>query len=274
METRSDEMVTLQLESPLTTAERPTLPGPRTQGIHFPRGAWWLVAASVAMVVVSMASHYLLYRQANVPESLRVLWYLFDVGREYNIATWLNSGLWVTLGVVAGLGALLTTRTWSWSLFALVAVLASIDEFAEVHERLDTIGNAIAGRLGIELWFTWVLAAIPIVIMVIAMLAPLALAMPRGQALLLVLGGALFLTGAVGIESLSGVVLAASGGVPDATFVWVTAIEELFEMVGIAVAIGAVAGLYTWTRREGRLDVHFRGWHRKHRGGDYAEGGP
>ncbi|MDO5495806.1 MAG: hypothetical protein Q4G64_08840, partial [bacterium] len=248
------------------TAAEPSTEPPATEpsraplGMRFPRGAWWLVACSVALVAVSLGSYFILVRNAGVPHTFDLVWWLFDVGREYNIATWFNSLLWVMLAGLAALGMALTHRRWSWGVLALVATVASIDEFAELHERLDVFGIRIAERLGIDLWFTWVLAAIPIVIVIVLALLPLALALPVGQLVLLVAGGAIFLLGALGLETLSGMDLRAAEGLQGDTYVWITAFEELFELVGISVAIGALAGLYEWHRRDGALDIRFRGW--------------
>lgn len=230
------------------------------EAAFFPRGARLLVVGALVLVGIAAVSHTVWLLTGFTDEFWFQLWYLFDVGREHNIPTWYASFLWATLGALGVLGAALTQRRAGWLVLAVVAFAASIDEYAELHERLDSVGAPLAASLGLDVWFTWVLPAIAIVVLVVVALIPLLRALPPAQLWLLVLGGVLFVGGALGVETLSGLVLLASGGEVNRVYVYVTMVEELLELVGVAVAIGAVAALYSWRARDGRLAVTFRGW--------------
>lgn len=62
------------------------------------------------------------------------------------------------------------------------------------------------------------------------------------------------------METVSGLVLSAFDGVGTWHYVVVTLIEEMLELLGLALAVGAVAGLHVWRRSPGGLQVRFRGW--------------
>ena len=82
------------------------------------------------------------------------------------------------------------------------------------------------------------------------------LSLPRRALIGILLGGALFLVGAVGVESLNGRHLATSDWIIDNRYIYTTMLEELLEMSGIAVALAALISLFQHDARSGhhRLD--------------------
>lgn len=82
------------------------------------------------------------------------------------------------------------------------------------------------------------------------------LLLPRRALIGILLGGALFLMGAVGVESLNGRHLAASDWIVDNRYIHTTMLEELLEMSGLAVALAALISLFQHDARSGhhRLD--------------------
>ncbi|MFE7604773.1 hypothetical protein ACFU1Q_06360 [Brachybacterium paraconglomeratum] len=82
------------------------------------------------------------------------------------------------------------------------------------------------------------------------------LSLPRRALIGILLGGALLLVGAVGVDSLNGRHLAASDWMVDNRYIYGTMLEELLEMIGIAVALGALISLFQHDARSGhhRLD--------------------
>src|SRR5690625_4791130 len=110
--------------------------------------------------------------------------------------------------------------------------------------------------LPVEIGFTWVLVGAPIALVVGALLLRLVLSLPRRATLGVLLGGALFLTGAVGIETINGRILVANDMVVDNAYIYSTMVEELLEMSGVAVALSPLVSLIQYDAGRGvlRLD--------------------
>src|SRR5690625_7443952 len=78
----------------------------------------------------------------------------------------------------------------SWWLLAWVALFASVDEYLEVHERLDVPGDVLAQHLPVEIGFNWVLVGGPIAVVGGGLLVLLVVSVPRTVDLgVLVVGG-------------------------------------------------------------------------------------
>src|SRR5699024_9387011 len=122
--------------------------------------------------------------EGRLSENLHVVFWYFDVGREYNLATWYNSGLWLVMGALAAAIAVARPALYrSWWLLAWVALFASVDEYLEVHERLDVPGDVLAQHLPVEIGFTWVFVGAPLALVVGALLLRLVLSLPRSATL-------------------------------------------------------------------------------------------
>jgi hypothetical protein len=111
----------------------------------------------------------------------------------------------------------------------------SLDELAGLHERLQGLGVHLTAGRGPH--FAWVVpgAALAAVGTVGVLLG--ARALERRARRRPAAGLALFLTGALGLELLSGVVLTGSS---HAAYLLVTSAEELSEMLGTVLVLRAV----------------------------------
>jgi len=209
------------------------------------RVALWLIVVAVVIILIALAS--LLGHQrteGRLSANLHVLFWYFDVGREYNLATWYNSGLWLVMGALAAVIAVARPALpRSWWLLAVVALFASVDEYLEVHERLDVPGDMLAQHLPVEIGFSWVLVGAPIALVVGALLLRLVLSLPRRATVGILLGGTLFLAGAIGVETINGRILLANDMVVNNAYIYSTMVEELLEMSGVAVALSALVSL-------------------------------
>ncbi|WP_422117544.1 hypothetical protein [Brachybacterium sp. UNK5269] len=230
--------------------------------LPLPRIALWLIVVALAIVLIALASLTAHQRTTGVlSQNLHTVFWYFDVGREYNLATWYGSGLWLLLGVVAAVIAVSRPALRaSWWLLAVVALVASIDEYLEIHERLDVPGNWIAERLPFDVGFTWVLIGAPIALVVVLLLARVVLSLPARARNGIVLGGALFVAGAIGVEFVNGRVLESAGWVVNNTYLYGTMVEELLEMSGIAIALASLLSLFQRSAGSGmlRLDPALR----------------
>lgn len=86
-----------------------------------------------------------------------------------------------------------------WAVTAFLLGFLSIDEAASIHEGFQVLGNFIVPRTGIfyfSWWAPYLLALAP----VLAVMTPGLLSLPKQTRNTLVISGAIFLTGAVGVE--------------------------------------------------------------------------
>ena len=234
-------------------------PSADTPGRLIPPAVRWLFVVALLLPFIAGIA-YLAYRFRSGDSGLLSFFALqFDMMAEHNIPTWYASFLWIVLAALGMLGAVLTNRRISWIVLAGVAITAALDEYAQMHEWLDNIGNVLQEWLGTELWFTWVIPGVLIAVAVVAALLPLVWRLPVRQRGLLLLAGAVFLLGAVVVESISGLVLASFNDEITWHYYLITLVEETLELVGVCLAIAALAGLYEW-RRNGGLRITFRGW--------------
>ncbi|WP_345080172.1 hypothetical protein [Brachybacterium paraconglomeratum] len=217
--------------------------------------ALWLIAVAVVIVVIALV--FLLAHQRTtgvLSQNLHTVFWYFDVGREYNMATWYNSGLWLLMGALsAAIAVARSTHRRSWWLLTAVALFASVDEYLEVHERLDLPADRLFERLPFDLGFSWVLLGAPIALVIGLLLLRLVLALPARARNGLILGGALFLLGAIGVESVNGMILAGNDHIVDNAFIYGTMVEELLEMSGVAVAFASLLSLFQHDARNGTL---------------------
>jgi hypothetical protein len=157
---------------------------------------------------------------------------------EGNLPTWYSSAALLFCGALLALIAR-KSREWgaphgrAWAVLAVVFLLLSLDEAASLHERMSGPTRQYVGNL----FNAWVIPAS--VLLVLGGLAALrfVLGLPRRTRHLVVLGGVMFVGGAVGLEAVAGVIRTVYPY--DATFevtlMALATAEELLEMLGVVV---------------------------------------
>lgn len=170
--------------------------------------------------------------------------------RHLDLDSELNFGAWFSSMMMMGSALMLMTiaahakaggeRHWLyWAVLAAVFALMSLDETTAVHETLTEPLRGALNTSGIFYW-AWVIPALVIVPLFAAAYIPFLLALPRRSAVLIFSAGAIFVTGALGFEMLSGLAITAYGD--EAPLVVALAIcEETLEMFGLALFAGALA---------------------------------
>ncbi len=163
---------------------------------------------------------------------------LFDFNGEQNVPALFSSVMLLfcagLLGVVAAVQIRLGKHYGEWLGMALLFVFLGVDESTSIHERLsEPIRNAL--DTGGVLYFAWVipygiLAAL-VLLLSFRLLADLA---PRLR-LLVMLSGAIYVGGAVGLELAGSSYWQATEGQLDATYALITTFEETLEMAGLVL---------------------------------------
>ena len=183
---------------------------------------------------------------------------LIDLDRERALPTWYASMQWFCVAALLWAFAtrLISRRSVkSWLLLALPAVyvMLSVDEVAQLHESLGTAMDGLLLQQPREatsltktgFWFLFV--GIPFVVAFVILVAALRpyLRLFPGPFLRLVIGTAVFLVGAIGLEGLSNLVVPGS---PLDTLQVV--LEEVFELVGATVVLWASYDLVQATKTQ------------------------
>lgn len=178
---------------------------------------------------------------------------LFNLGNEGTVPTWYSSMQWFCAGAMLMLFATHALRThMRGSLFisalALACIVFSIDEIAQIHERLGSIANTLlvdqraSGVWATGLW-PFVVGIPAIIVLAITVRGTRHVFLVRAPRALsfLIVGLAVMLTGAVLVE-LSVNLLPPTGPRGGAFFAQVVT-EELMEMVGATFVVWSAASL-------------------------------
>jgi hypothetical protein len=171
----------------------------------------------------------------------------FDVNAETNLPSWYSAVLLTVTGLVTfevGRRALAEGRRWAWHWMVLGAGFCylSLDELVGLHEKFVAPMTAVVGDAGV-FKYAWVAAALPAVVLVALFYARFLLALPRRTAGLVLLGGALYVGGSVGLEMVANALSDSGFDEQGVLLETLQAVEEFCEMVGPALFLAVVAGV-------------------------------
>ncbi len=181
------------------------------------------------------------HAQQTVPETLlegqeHGFLRMFDVSAEANIPTWysdLTLGLSSVLLLVIGLVKKGENDrfAWYWLFMSIVFCFLSMDEASCIHEAVGSLMSKHVKTEGV-LSYGWVIPWGLATLAFAAMYIRFLLALPRKIAILMVIAGAIYVGGALGMEFVEGV-LDEKLGVLSLTEVLMRDLEEWGEMGGI-----------------------------------------
>jgi hypothetical protein len=168
----------------------------------------------------------------------------FYVDGESNVPTWYSS---IALAMAGGLLTLVACAKFAerdrfrahWLALALIFFALSADEVAMLHEYpIDPLRRTLDA--GGALYYPWVLPGMAFVIAVGIGFARFLLHLPHETRRGMVLAGAIFVGGAIGVEMVSGVV-ADRMGEENFAYALVITLEEACEMLGVVLLIYTLA---------------------------------
>jgi hypothetical protein len=196
------------------------------------RPARFLILGLLVIVLLFAVAHFVGLAVAG--ERIRDV---VNLNAENNPSTWFSSALHLINAFLLGVIALVAERNrWRWALLAVLVLGVSMDETAQLHERLSEFLHVALSTSG-PLRFAWVIPAAGLVIVVAALSTRMLMRVPGGG--LVLAGVAVFLIGAMGLEMIEADRSDAIGHV-DTVMLVLCGVEELLEMIG---AILAMAGL-------------------------------
>ena len=156
-----------------------------------------------------------------------------------------------SLAALNGLVAHRTGRRWHLHWIALAGILAllAFDEAARLHEKLGAVGRMVVEPDGI-LFFAWVVPGAAFALVVAIAFLRFVLALDPGLRRQVVLAGALYVGGALGVE-LWGASYASVHGLDNVGFLLISTVEETLEMLGQIVLAHAL--MQSLARPDGRI---------------------
>ncbi|MEM1042398.1 MAG: multidrug transporter [Bacteroidota bacterium] len=219
------------------TEDAPALPVPV-------RPAWVLrrlVAVAAGVVAVSLTVE-VLYHGAGVAVPDWVLNAL-TLDQERNVPTFFATGLLLAASALLLLVAGVVRRRGGrdagyWSVLSAGFLFLALDEFVGFHERLS---YALRTALGTEGWlhYAWVIPGLAVALGVAAAFVPFLRRLEpwlRGRVLV---AGALYLGGALGLEVVGGAWASAVSDF-DLVYALLTTVEETLELAGVVAFIYAL----------------------------------
>jgi hypothetical protein len=197
-----------------------------------------LLAALLAAVNLGLqAVHFL--TPLKIPGTVR----LFDLAREGNVPTWIQSNTLLACGALAGLIAAAEWKRKSafrvhWVLTALFCVYLSADEAASIHEMsVKPLRNAF--HTSGLLFYPWIIIGIAVAAVIAVASRRFLASLPPRTRWTVILASIIYLGGAVGVEALGGR-YAEVHGQRNLPYGIITTVEETLEMVGMSVAVLAL----------------------------------
>lgn len=167
--------------------------------------------------------------------------YFFDFDRERNLPTFFSSLSLLASSILLFIISIFHKNKKldyiRWLGLSIIFVFLSIDEITVIHEQLWPL-QMIFNTSGL-LYYAWFVPYVIVLIILIFVYARFFFRLPKKVKYLFVLSGVFFLSGAVGIESISGFHDQLNGR-ENAIYYTLCTFEELFEMFGTAIFIYAL----------------------------------
>ncbi|MZH01943.1 MAG: hypothetical protein F3745_00660 [Nitrospinae bacterium] len=169
---------------------------------------------------------------------------LFMLDLEQNVPTWFSSFLILLSSMLLAVICLTlqsnADRTcFYWGSLAVLFLFLSIDEAAGVHELLMSPVRNYFNTSGF-FYFAWVIPAMLVVLACAIIYLRFLLSLPRDIMLRMILAAFIYVSGAIGMEMVSGAVRSYNGeteGTRSLTYEMVVILEESLEMIGMAFFI-------------------------------------
>ncbi|MBT8083136.1 MAG: hypothetical protein KJO56_11990 [Gammaproteobacteria bacterium] len=204
----------------------------------------WIAIVLMSLIGCLTAIHLTLQSIRFVTGETNGLVWFFGLGADGNIPTFYSAFaiiLCSALLVLIGVGDLRERKVPAayWFGLAVIFSFLAVDEMLMLHERLiEPVRDALdtSGAF----YYAWVIPYGVAVLVFVAVYLRFLMLLPRKTAALFVAAGALFVAGAIGFEMLGGMQSQTYGN-ENVIYVALQTIEEVLEMVGIALFAFALA---------------------------------
>jgi hypothetical protein len=217
--------------------------------LHVSQTISGMVARFLTLLLIFLILAHVTNQAVNILLDRSYGLYMFDMGRERSIPTFLSSIGLMTCSLLLGLIARIKKRDGTriylyWVGLSLVFLALAMDEFIMIHEGLSAPAR-LALNTSEFLDLAWVIPYGLFVVVFAAIYLKFILDLPPRTRLQCIVAGLFYVVGAIGLELVSGSQEALRGKSSLAYIASVLA-EETFEMVGIAIFLYAlVAYIHT-----------------------------
>jgi len=215
----------------------------------------WLIGSVTIVVLAGTAVQLIRFTTGH--DSLYGLIPLFDLGMEANIPTFYSAILLLASSLLLMIISLAAMKSGSrfrkqWVVLAVGFFYLALDESAHIHELLIRPMRNLLGSYGQGIFFfAWVVPAIGIVLVLAVFFFRLWLSLDRAMRWYFLVGGFIYVGGAVGIEMVDGLV-ASQLGKDNLAYNMLIIIEETMEMLGVIIFI---SGLLRYLREHAPKSV-------------------
>ncbi len=204
----------------------------------------WIAIVLASVIVCLTVIHLALQSMRFLTGEMNGLVWFFSLGSDGNIPTFYSTCailLCAALLALIGTADLREKKVPAAYWFGLAAIFAflAVDEMLMLHERLIEPVRTALDTSG-AFYYAWVIPyGVALVVFLLVYLRFLML-LPKKTAALFVIAGALFVAGAIGLEMFGGM-QAEAHGKDNVAYVALQTVEEILEMVGIALFLFALA---------------------------------
>lgn len=200
----------------------------------------WLIGSVAAVVLAGTAVQLIRFTTGH--DSLYGLIPLFDLGMEANVPTFYSALLLLASSLLLTIISAAAVKSGSrfakqWVVLAVGFFYLALDESAHIHELLIRPMRSLLGSYGQGIFFfAWVVPAIGIVVVLAVFFFRFWLSLDRVMRWYFLVGGFIYVGGAVGIEMVDGLV-ASQFGKDNLAYNLLIIVEETMEMTGVIVFI-------------------------------------
>lgn len=167
-------------------------------------------------------------------------WKVLNVDAEASVPTWYaQSLLLITAGLIFMIAKTVIQDKKYWYGLAGIMMFISIDEGASIHELLITPMRELLTINSGPLYYAWVIMYGLLFACIGLLFVRFFMRLLRRMRLLFAAALAIFLTGALGMEMIGGLVIS-QGDMPWQVYVMIVGIEELLEMLGVTMLLYAL----------------------------------
>lgn len=214
------------------------------------RKAAAVLAVGVGLILsLSLGTRVLarLLRSGTEAEGLDSVAQFFSVDGERNVPATLSGLLFVA---TAGLCLAAATRAQgrnrlAWAFFGTTTLAMAFDELFEIHERLlKWVGEGLGFESGGLIYFVWVIPGAMLVVAMVAVAFWLTKGLDRWQRAGALVAAAVFFGGALGVETVTGVLFDDGGS--SLLYVLLQIVEEGMEFTGVSLMF--LVGLESFLR--------------------------
>lgn len=205
----------------------------------------FLAAIAVVLVIASISVSVAGHLTGNESKVIEKVAKVVSIDLERNVPAFFSMLILLFASVLLGVIASFKHQQnaeykWHWAVLAVGFFYMAFDEIGEIHEKLIEPMRGVLGgeNLGV-FYFAWVVPAIAVVGVLGFIFLRFWWNLPKRFRLLILIAGALYLGGAVGVELLNGK-YAETYGKENLAYQMLSVIEESLEMAGVITFIHAL----------------------------------